>query len=183
MIERVKFRRFLAARLANEADADDLLQESLQRALQRGDSLQRGDRVVAWFYRILRNALTDHYRAKHRERKRFDQLLNEIGAAEVQAGQPASTDWETAVCACFRGLLPTLKPRYNELIRRVDLGGEDKNKVAVEMKMKPATLDVALHRARYALRDRLEVMCGACSRESCLACDCKLRARRSAEKV
>jgi len=33
-------------------------------------------------------------------------------------------DWDAAVCACFRGLLPTLKPRYAEVIRRIDLRGE-----------------------------------------------------------
>lgn len=86
-------------------------------------------------------------------------------------------NWDAAVCACFRGLLPTLKPRYAELIRRFDLNGEWKMDVSRELKVKVSTLDVALHRARYSLRSRLEVFCGACNREKCAECFC------STEKV
>jgi len=77
------------------------------------------------------------------------------------------------VCACLRGLLPTLKPRYVELLWRVDLNGESKKTVSRELEIKVATLDVVLHRARSALRQRLQIFCGSCSRESCLACSCQ----------
>lgn len=76
------------------------------------------------------------------------------------------------MCACFLGLLPGLRPRYAELIRRIDLNGEPKTAVSRDLKIKVATLDVAIHRARRALRRRLEVLCGACSRAKCLACFC-----------
>ena len=176
--ERARFHRFIAARIGNAADADDLLQESLMRAIARAETLERGERVIAWFYRIIRNAIADYYRGKQRERRQVGRLLGEVAPINENSEHSGPPDWEKVLCACFRGLLPTMKPRYSELIRRIDLDGEDKGKVARELKMKPGTLDVALHRARYALRDRLEVMCGACSRESCLACDCELRARR-----
>jgi hypothetical protein len=40
-----------------------------------------------------------------------------------------------------------------------------------------------LHRARNALRQRLEIFCGACSRDHCLACDCEARELRRRKKV
>lgn len=77
-------------------------------------------------------------------------------------------DWNRAVRACFSGLLQGLNPRYVKLIQRIDLNGESKTAVSRELKIKVGTLDVALHRARNSLRQRLEFFCGACSREKCV---------------
>ena len=169
--QRAEFHRFLTARVGSDTEAEDLLQQSLLRALKNGDSLRRRERAVAWFFRILRNAVVDHYRQKAAERQRADRLWLEMRAAGETFAKPPK-EWDAAVCACFRGLLPTLKPRYAELIRRIDLNGESKATVSRELKIKPGTLDVALHRARYSLRKRLQIFCGACTREKCLECFC-----------
>lgn len=170
--ERKRFHRFLASRVGDDATADDLLQESLRRALERGDTLRRNESAVAWFYRILRNAVSDHFRKTGSEKRRTEKLLADMQARGDEVDFP-SADWDAAVCACFRGLLPSLKPRYAEVIHRVDLRGESKFDVGRDMKIKRGTMDVLLHRARSALRQQLETFCGACSRESCLACYCQ----------
>ena len=180
--EHGRFLRFIRSRLGADGEAEDLLQDSLLRALQRGDELRRGERVVAWFYRILRNAISDHYREKKFEDAALEQFVAEIHSWNGNGGGPGA-DWEAVVCACFRGLLPTLKPRYAEVLRRVDLQGESKAKVARALKIRGATMDVVLHRARRALRKRLEIFCGACSRERCLACACAVRGSGRREKV
>lgn len=177
--QRAEFHRFLAARVGGKAEAEDLLQQSLLKALKSGDSLRRGERAVAWFYRILRNAVADHYCQRTSERHRADRLWTEMHAAGDDVGQPPKA-WDAAVCACFRGLLPSLKPRYAQLIRRIDLNGESQAAVSRELKIKSATMAVALHRARYSLRRRLEILCGACSREKGLECLC---AKDGKEKV
>lgn len=172
MAQRGEFHRFLTGRVGSATEAEDLLQQSLLKALQNRDTLRRGERAVAWFYRILRNAVVDHYRQRASERRRADRLWTEMHATGDDVARPPK-EWDAAVCECFRGLLPTLRPRYAELIRRFDLNGESKEDVSGELKIKVATLDVALHRARNALRQRLEILCGSCSRESCLACCCQ----------
>lgn len=169
--ERARFLRFVASRIGDEATAEDVLQESLLRALQENDGLRRGESAVAWFYRILRNAISDHFRRRGIENRRGEKFLSDLKAREEDVSAPAA-DPDSAVCACFRGLLPTLKPRYAEVIRRVDLLGEAKREVARDLKITPATMDVLLHRARSALRHRLIVFCGACSREKCIECLC-----------
>jgi RNA polymerase sigma factor (sigma-70 family) len=172
LAERARFHRFIAARVGNAATAEDLLQDSLLRALKQSRNLHRGEAAVPWFYRILRNAIADHFRKTGSENRRVTMLLTDMEARGDDVSTPPP-DWDTAVCACFRGLLPALKPRYAEVIRRIDLLGESKADVARELEISHATMDVLLHRARQALRRRLEVFCGACSREHCLACLCK----------
>lgn len=180
--EHARFLRFVRSRIGFDGEAEDLLQNSLLRALQRGDELRRGERVVSWFYRILRNAISDHYREKKSGHAAVEKFVAEIHSWNGNGGGPAA-DWEAVVCACFRGLLPTLKPRYAEVLHRIDLQGESKAKVAWALKVRVATMDVVLHRARRALRKRLEIFCGACSRERCLACACAVRGSGRREKV
>lgn len=181
--EHARFLRFVRSRIGADGEAEDLLQNSLLRALQRGYELKRGERVVAWFYRILRNAISDHYREKKSEHAAVEQFGAEIDSWQGNNGSAPPADWEAIVCACFRGLLPTLKPRYAEVLRRIDLQGEPKDRVARALKIRVATMDVVLHRARRALRKRLEIFCGACSREQCLACACALRGSGRKEKL
>jgi len=177
--ERARFLRFLAARVGNNATAEDLLQDSLLRAIEQNRKLRRGESAVPWFFRILRNAVADHFRKKGAETRRVEKLLGDLQAREDDVAIPPA-DWDAAVCACFRGLIPALKPRYAVVIRRVDLRGEPKLEVAHDLKIKRATMDVLLHRARAALRERLEILCGACSRAHCRECFCE---RREGEKV
>lgn len=172
LAERARFHRFVASRVGDAATAEDVLQDSLLRALGQNRSLRRGEAAVPWFYRILRNAISDHYRKKGSENRRMEKLLTDMEVLGEDTATPP-VEWEKAVCGCFRGLLPALKPRYATVILRVDLGGEGKRDVARDLKVSQATMDVLLHRARQALRKRLEVFCGSCSREHCLACLCK----------
>lgn len=105
--------------------------------------------MVPWFYRILRNAIADHYRQKAKESRRNERLWAEI-TAENSSQEKRPSDWEGALCTCFKGLLPTLKPRYEAVLTRIDLNGEDKQAVARDLKIKISTLDVLLHRARQS---------------------------------
>lgn len=178
IVERARFHQFISSRIGSEADADDLLQDSLLRALEKGSSLRRGERVVAWFYRILRNAMADHFRERGKRDRMHDRIWRESDDGTAAPVMPA--DWDAALCKCFRGLLPSLNPRYARILRQIDLGGEEKTTVARAMGLSVASFDVVLHRARHALRHRLKVFCGACSREHCLQCACEAAADKRA---
>jgi RNA polymerase sigma-70 factor (ECF subfamily) len=74
-------------------------------------------------------------------------------------------------------LVPTLKPEWARIVRRVDLEGASVPVAAREEGITPNAAAVRLHRARAALRDKLRIACGACAREGggCLECDCHRR--------
>lgn len=171
LAERARFHRFLASRVGDNATAEDILQDSLLRAIEQNRKLRRGESAVPWFYRILRNAIVDHFRKKGAESRRTEKLMSDLHANGEDVVVPPAA-WDAAVCACFRGLLPSLKPRYAEVIRRIDLLGENKNDVGRDLKISRPTMDVLLHRARNALRARLLMFCDACAREKCIECFC-----------
>jgi RNA polymerase sigma-70 factor (ECF subfamily) len=69
-------------------------------------------------------------------------------------------------------IIPTLKPEYAELIRKVDLAENSPANVAEELGITPNNLTVRLHRARAQLRERLVQTCQMCSKHGCLNCTC-----------
>lgn len=58
-----EFLAFLERRVESRAVAEDILQTAFTRGLERGGDVQ-DEKAVAWFYRVLRNAVIDHYRQR-----------------------------------------------------------------------------------------------------------------------
>ena len=60
-VHRNAFKAFLTARVGSEAEAEDILQNGLLKALQRADDLQDDSKLTAWFYQVLRNAVVSPF--------------------------------------------------------------------------------------------------------------------------
>ena len=161
---REKFLGYIRKRVADPELAEDLLQDSLLRAVQSAPNLRDEDHLVPWFRSILRNAITDAYRRRGVERRY-------VGDAEAD-DIPDQTEDEAVLCACFEPLVPTLKAEYAELIQALDLAGEAPEATAARLGISPNNLKVRRHRARQALRKRLEETCRTCATHGCLDCTC-----------
>lgn len=167
--QREAFRAFLVARVGSAAEADDILQNNLLKALQRSGDLQDDAKLTAWFYQMLRNAVIDHYRSRAAGRRRDNTLGTTLAALGEDIAPP---DWEAQLCGCLGSVVDTLKPAHAELLRRVELNGESVQDAARALKITPNSASVTLHRARKELRDKLRAFCGACADGACLDCDC-----------
>ena len=66
---RRRFLQFLEPRVGSRAVAEELLQAAFVKVVERGSELRDGESAVAWFYRLLRNALVDFYRHRDAERR------------------------------------------------------------------------------------------------------------------
>lgn len=168
--QRESFKAFLTARVGSEAEAEDILQNGLLKAVRRAGELQDDAKLSAWFYQLLRHSIIDHYRARGSRRRRED----ELGALVARLGEDveAPRAWDAQICGCLGSVVDTLKPVHAELLRRVDLNGESVQTAARALKMSANNASVTLHRARKELRTRLETFCGACAEGACLDCNC-----------
>ena len=166
-----RFLGFLAQRMGSEADAEDLLQDAYVKGLQRAGQLDDPESAVAWFYRLLRNALTDWYRHRGAE----DRALEGYAAREDTVTDPVDPALFDAVCACALALTPTLKPEYAEIIRAVDLEDQPVGAYAGAIGISANNAAVRLHRARAALRQRVIETCGTCTEHYGVDCNCKGR--------
>lgn len=162
------FLAFLERRVGSREVAEDLLQEAFVRGLARADQLRDEGSVVAWFYRALRNALTDHWRRRGAERRALDALAG--APEEVEPGVDEALREEA--CACALRLLPTLKTEYAEALERVDVGGASVKDYAEGAGITANNASVRLFRAREALRRQVVASCGTCATHGCLDCTC-----------
>jgi RNA polymerase sigma-70 factor (ECF subfamily) len=163
-----RFLAFLERRVGSRDVAEDILQEAFVRSLDRVESIRNTDSAVAWFYRVLRNALTDHFRRQETR----DRALSQA-SAEAEEHSEYDPELETVVCACVMEMVDTLKPDYAAAVRRVDLDGTSVRGYAEESGITPGHAGVRLHRAREALRRQLARVCGTCITHGCFDCQCK----------
>ena len=161
-----KFLSFLTARVEDRAVAEDILQSAYLKAMEHGSEIRDDESTVAWFYRILRNAITDHYR-----RRAARGRVHEGFAQEV----PDSYEPELAqtVCACVGDVVHDLKDEYRTAIEQVDLGGKSIEDFAQTERISANNASVRLHRARKAIAKQLTTVCGACAEHKCLDCTCR----------
>lgn len=161
------FQGFARRRTGDDELAADAVQESLMRAMKAEPTLAHREELIAWFYRILRNVLTDLHRRKAARSRAMERFADESAVSS----QP-TRELEAAACQCFRSLLPTLKPEYARVIEICYLDGETPEQASHLLGISKNNLKVRLHRARGQLRTRLEQTCQLCATHGCLDCDC-----------
>jgi len=162
-----RFLAFLERRVGSRADAEEILQAAFVRGLEHAGEVRDEERAVAWFYRMLRNAIVDHWRSRGAAARAEEALARELADAHEPPPEVGAE-----LCGCFEPLLPTLKPEYEEILRRVDLAGERPVDFAAAHELTPNNAMVRLHRARKALRERLTASCRTCAEHGCLDCSC-----------
>jgi len=159
------FVAFARKRLGDQHLAEDVVQESLVKALAADRQPEGEEATTQWFYRILRRSIIDVYRrqgARSRALERFKQELPET---------PTDED-ERVLCQCFKRLLPMVPEQYRDLIQQIDLQGKEPAEVAIKLGLTKNNVTVRLHRARKHLREALSRSCGVCSAHGCLDCTC-----------
>jgi RNA polymerase sigma-70 factor (ECF subfamily) len=168
---RARFLAFLERRVGGRDAAEEILQQAYVRGMDRGGGLRAGESAVAWFYRLLRNVLADHWRRGDVERRA---LAAYAGEAELAAADDSAL--LEAVCGCVTELVGTLKPELAAIIRGVDLDGVPLRVYAAEVGISANNAAVRLHRARQALGQQIRRTCAAGSVAALRACDCECAA-------
>jgi RNA polymerase sigma-70 factor (ECF subfamily) len=168
LAEHERFAAFLRRRLRDPAAAEDVLQGAYARVLEKDAGPRERDRVVAWFFRVLRRALVDRLRREAAARRGLAARARATGFPAVEEAVLRST-----VCACVEALLPALRPDQADLLRRVEVEGESVRDAAARLGITPGAAAVRVHRAREALAERLRAVCGACTSHGCLRCECR----------
>ena len=171
-----EFLAFLERRVESRAAAEDILQSAFVRGLERGADVQ-DEKIVAWFYRVLRNAVIDHYRHRSASARAM-----EIWGRDLTGRQEPEAELNREICQCVSSLFSTLKPEYRDALQIVDLEGGKLSELAEQSGISAENAAVRIHRARKALRGQIEQACGTCADHGCLDCQCKSQCSPSRPK-
>ncbi len=161
------FLSFLEHRVGDRATAEDILQDAFVRGMERLGQLREGESAVAWFYRLLRNAVSDYYRRRASSNRRLEAF-----AAELVGATEAPPEIANEVCACVGRLAAALKPEYAAALKRVEVDGIAVKEFAAEAGISETNAGVRVFRAREALRREVERSCRTCATHGCLDCTC-----------
>lgn len=142
-----RLRRFAHGLAANRADADDLTQMTIERALRARTQWQEGTRLDAWLYRIMRNLWIDTVRSRARSSK----ILAPAEAGEHVGYDPtaqmdASLDLERLMQA-----MEQLPPEQREVVALVLIEGLGYRETAELLDLPIGTVSSRLVRGRTAL--------------------------------
>lgn len=162
---RHQFLSFLQRRLGQRELAEDILQEAFARSLVKAEQLENQESAVAWFYRVLRNAVTDYRRRSGVVDRKLEELARELSEA-------AEPETHEAVCQCVKGLAATLKPEYAEALQAVEVDGVPVKDFAAAVGISPGNAGVRVFRAREALKVQVKRCCGSCADDDCRDCTC-----------
>ncbi|MEM6421091.1 MAG: sigma-70 family RNA polymerase sigma factor [Pseudomonadota bacterium] len=140
-----KLRRFARMLARNEAEADDLVQETLLRAIAKFDSYRGQAALGTWLCQILVNL----HRSKWRQDARRRELLEQRGPDEdrVAARQEHAVELEQTLAA-----LDGLPQEQREAIVLVALEGVAYAEAAEILGVKLGTLMSRIARGRAAIR-------------------------------
>lgn len=158
-----EFLAFLERRVESRAVAEDILQAAFVKGMERGSEVPE-EKVVAWFYRVLRNAVIDHYRAKASGARVLEAFGRETLGSQTELRQE--------ICACVMELAAGLKPEYRDALQVVDVEDGPLKDLAVQAGITEENAAVRIHRARKALRREVERACGTCAEHGCVDCQC-----------
>lgn len=133
----------------NPARADDLVQDTIVKALANLDSFQAGTNLVAWLFTILRN----HYYTELRNRRREVEDVNGAHAARLvsQPGQIANLEYLD-----FQSALAELTDEQREALVLVGGSGFSYEQAAEICGCAVGTIKSRVNRARARLNELLD---------------------------
>src|ERR1700723_1121641 len=84
--EKPRLRNFIRKRVADQSDAEDILQEVFYELIEAYRLMKPVEQVTGWLFRVARNRITDLFRSRERHAERAAPAPNDESGAEF--------DWE-----------------------------------------------------------------------------------------
>jgi RNA polymerase sigma-70 factor (ECF subfamily) len=151
MLSAVPSLRAFAISLSGNVDrADDLVQETLMRAIANIDSFQPGTNMSAWLFTILRNLFRSEYRKRRREVEDADGSYAETLKSHPEQGGRLEFNE-------FRVALDKLPPDQREALILVGASGFSYEEAAAICECAVGTIKSRVNRARTRLADLLSI--------------------------
>jgi RNA polymerase sigma-70 factor (ECF subfamily) len=157
-----RLRGFVRKRIADPEAADDVAQEVLLRLHRNLADLRVEDRLDAFAYRIARNAIIDHYRARARAKEvpaAPDELTTRIDADGDPDHGPNDERGVQELARCLEPLVQRLPEPYREALTLTDLGGLSQVEAASVAGLSVPGMKTRVQRARAQIHELLTDCC------------------------
>jgi RNA polymerase sigma-70 factor (ECF subfamily) len=148
---RAELVRFVRPRVGDPGAADDVVHDVLLRTLQALEGPEPPVHLRGWLYRLTRNAIVDH----HRARRPAEELPGEL--AEPSPGDASAAEGHLA--RCLEPLVAALPPVYGRALREAEIEGATQGEIARREGISLSGAKSRVQRARRMLREALLDCC------------------------
>jgi RNA polymerase sigma-70 factor, ECF subfamily len=160
-----RLRGFIARRVNDPGDVEDILQEVFLRIHQHVRTVRDTDRLVSWVFQITRNAIVDYYRASAQRSE-----IPVGTTVELASREPTPTDEilfpnndpaapEREIATCLAPMIDRLAPRYREAIKLVEIDGLTQRAAAERIGISISGMKSRVQRGRHKLQQMLRTCC------------------------
>jgi len=145
-----------ACRLAGDpTTADDIVQDTVERALKFSAQYERGTNLRAWVYQILFSVFVTRYRRSRREKNALRVLASDP-CAWTMPERFAAPDTSAPLTPTTQGKLDALPETFRSVLKLVDLDELTYREAANELGVPVGTVMSRLHRGRKLLATQLQ---------------------------
>ncbi len=157
-----ELRTFVARRIDDPADVDDVVQETLLRMHRNLGDLSDGAAVGAWMTRIARHAIIDRHRDRAARTRRHDRAAADPAIGPAPTTAPADLDAPdpaALLSACVVPFVDALPEPYARALHLTELQGMTQRQAAEHEGISLSGMKSPVQRGRALLRDELERCC------------------------
>lgn len=150
VVEMPKLRKFASKLTRNNSEADDLLQSTLLRALEKADYFETGTDLFKWSSKIMYNIFVTDYRRKVKFETQYDPESH-IENRSVEPDQQVKLEVKALAKA-----MEQMSPEHREILVLVCVKGMQYQEVADMLEIPVGTVRSRLSRARNQLIAMME---------------------------
>jgi RNA polymerase sigma factor (sigma-70 family) len=163
--EQARLRNFIRRRVADQGDAEDILQDVFYELVEAYRMMKPVEQVTAWLFRVARNRITDLFRKKKRETRNDPAAITEDGQTvqwedllpSPDAG-PQAAFARTVLLEELDAALDELPDEQREVFIAHELMGYSFKELAAQSGVSINTLLSRKHYAVVYLRQRLQAI-------------------------
>lgn len=143
------------AMCGSRANADDIVQDTMERALRFSYQFEHGTNLRAWAHQVLYSVFVSRWRRRRLERRALERFTGDPSSWMVPSELGTPDAGEGALTASTRRKLAALPDGFRAVIVMVDLEDRSYRDAARELGIPVGTVMSRLHRGRKVLASEL----------------------------
>jgi RNA polymerase sigma-70 factor (ECF subfamily) len=148
-----KLRNFALKLTHDQEDANDLVQETVFRAMKYEEKFEKGTNLKGWLYTIMKNLFINHYRRVVSSKIFSDDTDKQHyinSARSARANDAESNLGEEEIMQAINGLSENLRTPF-----MMSFNGFKYEEIAEKLKIPLGTVKIRIHMARQKLKSQL----------------------------
>jgi len=143
-------KQFLHAKVSNEADVEDLLQDILIKTYNNLNAVKTQKNVKSWLFQIANNTIIDYYRKKGRAQNAANEELSPLEASE---------EVNIDLSNCISPFINALPEEHASLLTAIDLNNQSQKQYAEQLGLSYSTLKSRVQKSRGLLKQVFDDCC------------------------